>query len=175
MAVPESFLHIRWMTPRQKLKIKFPKLGSPARVAVLAMLIGVCALAPGAYADDPKAVPEAPGDSAPIRTSAQPPAKFFTINSVLAKLDRAGGRGKGAIRLASLKSWNTTIDASTSGSGLRSRHRAIWTVLVPRSRRFAFAQVAGPAIRYHQGREGSGSDAGRTLAIARRMPLNFCG
>ena len=95
------------MTLRQKLL----KLGSPARVAVFAVLIGVCALSPSAYADDPKAVSEAPGDSQPVRTSAQPPAKFFTINGVLAKSDRAEGRGKGSIRLASLKSWNTMIDA----------------------------------------------------------------
>ena len=97
------------MTLRQKLL----RLGSPARVAVFAILIliGVWALSPSAFADDPKAVSEAPGNSQPIRTSAQPPAKFFTINGVLAKLDRAEGRGKGAIRLASLKSWNATMDA----------------------------------------------------------------
>ena len=97
------------MTLRQKLL----RLGSPARVAVFAILIliGVWALSPTAYADDPKAVSEAPGNSQPIRTSAQPPAKFFTINGVLAKLDRAEGRGKGAIRLASLKSWNAMMDA----------------------------------------------------------------
>ena len=97
------------MTLRQKLL----RLGSPARVAVFAILIliGVWALSPNAYADDPKAVSEAPGNSQPIRTSAQPPAKFFTINGVLAKLDRAEGRGKGAIRLASLKSWNAMMDA----------------------------------------------------------------
>jgi len=97
------------MTLRQKLL----RLGSPARVAVFAILIliGVWALSPSAFADDPKAVSEAPGNSQPIRTSAQPPAKFFTINGVLAKLDRAEGRGKGAIRLASLKSWNAMMDA----------------------------------------------------------------
>ena len=97
------------MTLRQKLL----RLGSPARVAVFAILIliGVWALPPTAYADDPKAVSEPPGNSQPIRTSAQPPAKFFTINGVLAKLDRAEGRGKGAIRLASLKSWNAMMDA----------------------------------------------------------------
>jgi hypothetical protein len=95
------------MTLRKKLL----KLGSPAYVAVFAVSICVCALSSDAYADDPKAAAEAPRDSSPIRTSAQPPAKFFTINGVLAKLDRAEGRGKAAIRLASLKSWNTMIDA----------------------------------------------------------------
>src|SRR5260370_366824 len=80
-------------------------------VAVLAVSICVGALSPGAYGDEPNAVREAARDAPPIRTSAQPPAKFFTINGVLAKSDRAEGRGKGAIRLASLKSWNTMIDA----------------------------------------------------------------
>jgi predicted transglutaminase-like cysteine proteinase len=93
------------MTLRQKLL----RFGSPARVAVLAALICACSLCPNAYADDPKAVPEAPRDSPPIQTS--PPAKFFTINGVLEKLDRAQGRGKGAIRLASLRSSNSVMDA----------------------------------------------------------------
>jgi len=109
MVTPDRCLQIRWMTPRQNSL----KLGSPARVAVFAILIGVCAFSPSpsAYADDPKAVPEASGDSQPVRTSAQPPAKFFTINGVLEKLDRAQGRGKGAIRLASLRSASTAMDA----------------------------------------------------------------
>jgi predicted transglutaminase-like cysteine proteinase len=93
------------------LRQKFLKLGSPAYVAVFAVWICVGALSPGAYADEPKAVPEAARDAPPINASAQPPAKFFTINGVLAKSDRAEGRGKGAIRLASLKSSNTMIDA----------------------------------------------------------------
>jgi len=95
------------MTRRQK----FLKLGSPAYVAVLAVSICAGALSPRAYADEPKAVPEAARDAPPIQTSAQPPAKFFTINGVLAKLDRAEGRGKGAIRLVSLRSPNTVTDA----------------------------------------------------------------
>jgi predicted transglutaminase-like cysteine proteinase len=106
MVTPDSFLHLRWMTLRQK----FLQLGSPAYVAVLAVSICVGALSPGAYADEPKAVPEA-ARAPPIRTSAQPPAKFFTINGVLAKSDRSEGRGKGAIRLASLKPSNSVIDA----------------------------------------------------------------
>jgi hypothetical protein len=67
------------MTPRQK----FLKLGSPAYVAVLAVSICAGALSPRAYADEPKAVPEAARDAPPIQTAAQPPAKFFTINGVL--------------------------------------------------------------------------------------------
>jgi len=107
MVAADNFPHIRCMTLRRK----FLKLGWPARVAVFAVSICICALSAAAYADDPKAAAEALRDSPPIRTSAQPPAKFFTINSVLAKSDRAQGRGKDAIRLVSLKSSNTVTDA----------------------------------------------------------------
>jgi predicted transglutaminase-like cysteine proteinase len=95
------------MTLRQKLL----KLGSPARVAVFAVSICVCALSPDAYAENPKAIPVALRDSLPIQASAVPPATFFTINAVLAKLDRSQGRGRDAIRLVSLKSSNTATDA----------------------------------------------------------------
>jgi hypothetical protein len=93
------------------LRQKFLKLGSPAYIAGFAVSICVGALSPDAYADEPKPVAEAARDAPLIRTPAEPPAKFFTINGVLAKADRAEGRGTGAIRFASLKSWNTLIDA----------------------------------------------------------------
>jgi predicted transglutaminase-like cysteine proteinase len=95
------------MTLRQKLL----KLGSPARVAVFAVSICVCALSPEAFAENPKVVPVALRDSLPIQPSAAPPATFFTINAVLAKLDRSQGRGRDAIRLVSLQSSNTVTDA----------------------------------------------------------------
>ena len=95
------------MTLRQKLL----KLGSPARVAVIAVSLFVCALSPDAYAENPNVIPVALRDSPPIQRSAAPPATFFTINAVLAKLDRSQGRGRDAIRLASLKSSNTATDA----------------------------------------------------------------
>jgi predicted transglutaminase-like cysteine proteinase len=90
------------------LRQKWLKLGSPALLTVFAVL---SALSPDAYAQNPKAVPEAPRDSPPIRTSAASPATFFTINGVLAKLDREQGRGRNALRLVSLKSSNTVTDA----------------------------------------------------------------
>src|SRR5260370_25087749 len=95
------------MTLRQKLL----KLGSPARVAVFAVSICVCALSPDAHAEDPKAVSVALRDALPIKASASAPATFFTINAVLAKLDRSQGRGRNAIRLVSLKSSDTIRDA----------------------------------------------------------------
>jgi len=107
MVALDSFLHMRRMTIRRKLL----KLGPPALVAVFAVSICVCALSSDAYAEDPKSVPEALRDSPPIRTSATPPATFFTINAVLAKLDRSQGRGRNALRLVSLRSSNTVTDA----------------------------------------------------------------
>jgi predicted transglutaminase-like cysteine proteinase len=105
------------MTLRQKLL----KLGSPARVAVFAVSICVCALSPVAYAENPKTVPVALRDSLPIQTSAAPPATFFTINAVLAKLDRSQGRGRNAIRLVSLKSSNTATDAGPALTEIPAR------------------------------------------------------
>lgn len=93
------------MTLRQKLLM----LGSPARVAVFAISICICAPSP-TYAENPKVVPIALGDSPSTQTSSARPATFFTINAVLARLDRARGRGRDAIRLVSLKSSNTLTD-----------------------------------------------------------------
>jgi predicted transglutaminase-like cysteine proteinase len=45
------------------------------------------------------------------RTSNRPPATFFSINAVLAKLDRQRGRGADAIRLAALPPSNYATDA----------------------------------------------------------------
>jgi len=105
------------MTLRQKLL----KLGSPARVAVFAVSICGCALSPEAYAENPKAVPVALRDSLPIQASGVPPATFFTINAVLAKLDRSQGRGRNAIRLVSLKSSNTATDAGPALTEIPAR------------------------------------------------------
>jgi predicted transglutaminase-like cysteine proteinase len=98
------------MTIRQKLL----KLGLPGLVAVFAVSICACALSSDAYAENPKPVPKALRASPPIQTSAAPPATFFTVNAVLAKLDRSQGRGRDAIRLASLKSSNTVTDAQSA-------------------------------------------------------------
>src|SRR5579859_1957820 len=95
------------MTLRQKLL----KLGLPAHAAVFAVSICAFALSPEAYAESPKAVSAALMDSLPLQVSAAPTATFFTINAVLAKLDRSQGRGRDAIRLVSLKASNTTTDA----------------------------------------------------------------
>ena len=98
------------MTPR----VKMPKLGWSVFAAAIAFSIGLCAGTP-AYADE-TVVTEfgsgfIPGSD---RTLTRPPATFFTINEVLAKLDRQRGQGPGALRLASLAPFNTATDAQTA-------------------------------------------------------------
>ncbi|MGH6752000.1 MAG: transglutaminase-like cysteine peptidase, partial [Bradyrhizobium sp.] len=96
------------MTPRGKT----PRLGASVFAAAIAFSIGLCAGAPGAYADETVAA-EPSGDFIPgsDRASTRPPATFFTINAVLAKLDRQRGRGPGAVRLASLTPSDVATDA----------------------------------------------------------------
>jgi len=97
------------MTPRGKT----PKLGSSVFAAAIVITIGLCAGSPGAYADETVAA-EPSGDFIPgsDRASTRPPATFFTINEVLAKLDRQRGRGPGALRLASLAPADVATDAA---------------------------------------------------------------
>jgi predicted transglutaminase-like cysteine proteinase len=99
------------MTPR----VKMPKLGSSVFAAAIAFSIGLCAGTPGAYADQ-TVVTKFSGGFIPgsDRTLTPPPATFFTINEVLAKLDRQRGHGPGALRLASLTPSNTATDAQTA-------------------------------------------------------------
>ena len=96
------------MTPR----VKMPKLSSSVFAAAIALSTGLCAGTPGAYADG-TVVTESSGDFIPgsDRGSIRPPAMFFTINAVLAKLDQQRGRGPGALRFASLTPSNIATDA----------------------------------------------------------------
>src|SRR5437879_4391793 len=96
------------MIPRGKT----PKLGALVFAAAIAFSIGVFAGAPGAYADETIAT-EPGGDFMPgsDRASNRPPATFFSINAVLAKLDRQRGRGPDAVRLAALPPLNFATDA----------------------------------------------------------------
>src|SRR4051812_35993844 len=97
------------MTPRGKT----PKLGASVFAAAIACSIGVSTVATGAYADDEITAVQAsdfsPGSD---RASIRPPATFFTINAVLAKLDRQRGRGPGALRMASLGPTDVATDAA---------------------------------------------------------------
>jgi predicted transglutaminase-like cysteine proteinase len=96
------------MTPRGNT----PRFGASVFAAAIAFSIGFCAGAPGAYADETAAT-EPSGDFIPgsDRASTRPPATFFTINAVLAKLDQQRGRGPGALRLASLTRSDIATDA----------------------------------------------------------------
>src|SRR4051794_35814693 len=95
------------MWPRQKTQ----KPGSLALLTFL-LLVSAGAPSPHAFAANEPAVTEAadftPGSDEDARGA---PAKFFTINAVLAKLDRERGRGPGAIRLASLAPASSASDA----------------------------------------------------------------
>ena len=97
------------MTPRGKTL----RLGASVFAAAIAFSIGVCAGAPGAVAGETVAT-EPSGDFIPgsDRGSTRPPATFFTINEVLAKLDRQRGRGPGALRMASLAPADVATDAA---------------------------------------------------------------
>jgi predicted transglutaminase-like cysteine proteinase len=96
------------MTPHLKLR----KPGSFVFVAGLALSITLCTTF-HSYADDvvvaDTATDPAPGSD---RSPARPPATFFSINAVLAKLDRQRGSGPGAVRLAALAPSNVATDAA---------------------------------------------------------------
>src|SRR5229473_3013352 len=96
------------MTPRLKLR----KLGSFASIAGLVLSTSVFA-ASASFAADDTVVAEASAEFVPGsgRGSMRPPATFFSINAVLAKLDRERGRGPNAIRLAALTPSNLATDA----------------------------------------------------------------
>src|SRR6266436_7541791 len=96
------------MIPRLKLR----QLRSFASIAGLILCTSICAASPS-FAADNTAVANASADLMPgsDRASNRPPATFFSINAVLAKLDRQRGRGPDAIRLAALPPSNFATDA----------------------------------------------------------------
>lgn len=97
------------MYPRRKS----PQHGSPVFFAAVALSISLFTGVSGASAAEEMVVAESNGDFIPAadRTSARPTATFFSINQVLAKLDRQRGRGPDAVRMASLAPSNTASDA----------------------------------------------------------------
>ncbi|MBR1236863.1 transglutaminase-like cysteine peptidase [Bradyrhizobium sp. AUGA SZCCT0182] len=84
------------------------KLRSSVLIAALTVAAIVCAASPSFSADEPLVV-DTTSDFMP--GSDRPPATFFSINAVLAKLDRQRGRGPDAVRLASLPPSHTATDA----------------------------------------------------------------
>jgi hypothetical protein len=95
------------MTPRLNLR----KLRSSALIAGLLASVGICVASPS-FAIDEMVAAAATADFIPgsDRASTRPPATFFSINAVLAKLDRQRGRGPDAVRLASLTPSNVATD-----------------------------------------------------------------
>src|SRR6266404_3257358 len=96
------------MKPRLKLR----QLRSFASFAGLILCTSICATSASFAAED-AAVAGAAADFVPgsERASNRPPATFFSINAVLANLDRQRGHGPGATRLASLTPSNLATDA----------------------------------------------------------------
>src|SRR2546430_8888525 len=95
-------------------RLKSRKMRSFGSIAGLILCTSVCATSPSFAADD-TAVAAASADFMPGSegTSNRPPATFFSINAVLAKLDRQRGRGPDAIRLAALPPSNFATDAQS--------------------------------------------------------------
>jgi predicted transglutaminase-like cysteine proteinase len=93
-------------------RLKFRQLGSLASFAGLILCTSICATS-ASFAIDDTAVADASVDFMPgsERASNRPPATFFSINAVLAKLDRQRGHGPGATRLASFTRSNLATDA----------------------------------------------------------------
>jgi predicted transglutaminase-like cysteine proteinase len=110
------------------VRMKSLKLVPPAVMAAAALSISLCA-APGAFADDGFPPGETGNEAAPGMDAAavRPPATFFTINDVLAKLDRRRGRGPNAIRMASVTPRNTATDISTDASLAPNPARTVGT------------------------------------------------
>jgi predicted transglutaminase-like cysteine proteinase len=96
------------MIPRLRLR----QLGSFASFAGLILCTSICATSASFAADD-TAVADASADFMPgsDRASNRPPATFFSINALLAKLDRQRDRGPDAIRLAAIPPSNFATDA----------------------------------------------------------------
>jgi predicted transglutaminase-like cysteine proteinase len=99
------------MTPRLRVR----GFRSLALAAGIFLSIHAATMSASVAADDAGAG-EANSEFMPgaDRSSARPPATFFSINAVLAKLDRQRGRGPEAVRLASLTPSNVVTDAPPS-------------------------------------------------------------
>lgn len=92
--------------------MKSLKFASSAVMAVAAFSLSLCVV-PSAFAADELSLGTPASELAPASDAAsnRPPATFFTITDVLAKLDLQRGRGPNAIRTASLTPLNTASDA----------------------------------------------------------------
>ena len=96
------------MTPHVNLR-------KPRSLALAAtVLLSLNAGTPAAFAAEEPTIANAGNGFSPgsDRETSRPPATFFSINAVLAKLDRQRGRGPDAVRLASLTPANVATDAS---------------------------------------------------------------
>ena len=125
------------------LRRQSTKLGSSTFMAAIVFAVGLHAAAPGAYAEETAAT-EAKSDFIPDadRTANRPPATFFTINQVLAKLDRERGKGAGATRLAALDAVQRRDRRAAHGRSAAGRQGALRAFCLPCAGGNLVAQVA---------------------------------
>jgi predicted transglutaminase-like cysteine proteinase len=90
--------------------MKSRKFAPLAVVAMAALPLAVCA-APPAFAEDNFALADRELAPAAEGATNRAGATFFTINDVLARLDRQRGRGPNALRTAAIAPSNTATDA----------------------------------------------------------------
>jgi predicted transglutaminase-like cysteine proteinase len=96
------------MTPH--VNLRRPRSLAFATIFLLSVSVG----APAALAAEGIIIADAGNgfSSGSDRETSRPPATFFSINTVLAKLDKQRGRGPDAVRLAALTPSNVATDAS---------------------------------------------------------------
>src|SRR4051812_10821285 len=88
------------------------KLAPFALISAIVLSIGVFASTRSFVADDERLIDPVPDFMPGSDTVAsRPPATFFSINAVLAKLDRQHGRGPEAIRFAAFTPSHVATDA----------------------------------------------------------------
>ena len=93
------------------LQLELQRAGLRALGVGLVALIATGATSPS-RADDATALVAQETFTPGIDAASRPPATFFRINDVLAKLDAIRGRGPNAVRLAALTPSNTATDAA---------------------------------------------------------------
>ena len=132
------------MTPRGKM----PKLGSSVFAAAIAFSIGL--LRRNAWRlrrrDGCNRIQRRFHSGLRPRVN-RPPATFFTINAVLAKLDRQRGRGPGAMRLASLDAVQCRDRCRACPEGGAGQSATSHSGFLPSARRREYCGASGGALK----------------------------
>ena len=154
-----------------------PQHGLPAFITAIMLSLGFLAGLSGASVAEESILADSNSDFAPAadRTSVRPRATFFSINQVLAKLDRERGRGPNAIRMASLPSSNSASDALPEVKEAPARGQEPFGL-------FTFRAPEGILWRKWRGIEADLvkdqavlNNVGQTSGAVRLMPRSSCG